>query len=82
MAKPLGKLPESVPRVASETVKKVKKSKISKHHQMSPNVIKHRKTIQTSVINANFASNCLPEAVWVVVRPLGKLPESVAKGGV
>ena len=54
-----------------ETVKKVKKSKFSKHHQMSPNVIKHRKTIQTSVLMANLASNCLPEPVWVVVTKTG-----------
>ena len=55
--------------VVSETVKKVKKkkSKISKHHQMSPNVIKHSKTIQTSVVKANLASNGPPESVWVVV---------------
>ena len=68
--------------MVSETVKKVKKSKFSKHHQMSPNVIKRRKIIQTSVVKANLASNGLPEAVWVVVRPFGKLSESVAKGGV
>ena len=38
---------------------------------MSPNVIKHRKTIQTSVVKANLASNCLPEPVWVVVTKTG-----------
>ena len=49
---------------------------------MTPNVIKRSKTIQTSVVEADLVPKGPPEAVWVVVSPLGKLPESVAKGGV
>ena len=64
--RPLGKLLSRWPRMVSETVKKLKKSKFSKHHQMSPNVIKHRKLIQTTVLKANFASNGLPKPVWVL----------------
>ena len=37
------------------------------------NAIKHRKTIQTSVVKANLASKCLPDAVWVVIRCHDKL---------